>query len=165
LDSASFEPLDTLSNPAVPTLSLNLPSSTAQSATEFEPSSTDVSQIDNAQHDDQEVPSQPSEADHKDEQDMGSNASEMPNGWLSVAPVSSISYGNIVHPSKAIEETPSPASRTASAWWPLVTDNADRPEGAIEPTREGNTTKWNGKGETTVVLFSLSLPLTFLLLM
>jgi len=160
----SFEPLDTLNSPAVPTLSLNLPTSTAQSGPVSSPSSGDISQIDNAQHDDQEIPSQPSEADHKDEQNMEPNTSERP-GWLTLAPVSSISYGNIVQPSKAIEETPPPASRTASAWWPLVTDNADRPEGAAEPTQKGNTTKWNGKGENTVVILSLSLPLTFLLLM
>ena len=160
----SFEPLDTLGSSAVPTVSLNLPSSKAQSATESSPSSTDVSQIDNAQHDAQEVPSQPSEADHRDEQDMGSKTREMPNGSLTLASVSSISYGNIVEPSKAIEETPSPASRTASAWWPLVTSTTDRPEETVKPAAEGNTTRWNGKGETTVVLFSLSLPLTFLLL-
>lgn len=78
---------------------------------------------------------------------MNSISIETPRPSFVIAPISSISYGNLAEPLKTIHETPAPASPTASAWWPLVTDNGGTPEGAAESTAEGNTTKWNGKGE------------------
>ncbi|GAA5860366.1 hypothetical protein JCM5353_001398 [Sporobolomyces roseus] len=148
LAGSSFESLDTLDSLATPTLSIEAPSSETRLTPGNSLSPTEP-QDENAQHADQGVLSQPSQADHNYGQDMNSISIETPRPSFVIAPISSISYGNIGEPSKTVHETPAPASPTVSAWWPLVTGNGGTPEDATESTTEGNSTKWNGKGEAS----------------